>query len=219
MRPCVLYTLSIVRQFQSLRYKPHEGGRRRTIPRYGGAALTRFTFTILVASLCSAVILISLALPAVAAPSSSQTMSVTCTIANALEASFPANIDLGELSPSSTFFESPEGIITVWSNAPWGIKIKSDNADGRLMEWNGTNYVSPGGKTLGHPLEWKGPTGDYAPLTGTEASVVAGQAPTPDAGQSIAIRFRQRVTYSDAPLSAAGNKYRIAVILTASQGY
>ncbi|NPV54938.1 MAG: hypothetical protein HPY71_15735 [Firmicutes bacterium] len=179
------------------------------------AALSFSMAAILVAIL----ILVVLALPVGAAPSSSQTMSVTCTIANALEASFPASINLGELTPSSTFFESPEGIITVWSNAPWGIKIKSDNAAGRLAEWNGTSYVSPGGKTLAQPIEWRGPAGDYIPLSGTEASIVTGQAPTPDTGQTIAIRFRQHVTYSDAPLGTAGNKYRIAVILTASQGY
>lgn len=155
---------------------------------------------------------------AIAATSTSGNTSVTCNVASMVEAAIPAQLSFGDILPGAVGAESPVFNITVKSNTTWGMKIKSDLADGRMKEWTGTSYAaSP--KVLSRALEWKEDTsGSYAAISGTEAVVVTGKSPTSDLGTIVGLRFKQVVSYADSRLEN-GNTYHILIFYTISQNY
>jgi hypothetical protein len=144
-----------------------------------------------------------------------------------LEATFPPDYAWGQLNPGAAGNESPDQVITVTSNAPWGVTIASDLADGRMKEWNGSAYVATGAKVLSQPLGWSlsriGAAAQplsFRALSSTPATVVSDRPTTCtltcDSAQ-IAVRYRQAVSFADAP--AGTNDYRIEVTYVAAQGF
>lgn len=144
-----------------------------------------------------------------------------------LEATFPANYVWGALDAGSSGNVSAEQVITVTSTDPWGVRIASDVADGRMKEWTGTAYVSTAPKTLANALTWAltriavtPQTPSYQALSSTPASVVSGQAGTCTetcSSKEVAVRYRQVVSFGD--VAAGSNDYRIEVSFEAAQGF
>ena len=121
--------------------------------------------------------------------------------------------------PDAAGQESSPLSILIRSNAPWGLKIKCDLADGKMKEWTGTGYVTTSPKFLSRSLEWKlDGTGTYTPLSTTDAVLVASQPPTGESGAMVKVRFRQVISYDDLR-PPNGNSYAISVIYTAVQNY
>lgn len=150
--------------------------------------------------------------------SSSATMAVTCNVAPVIEAEFPQDFAMPDISPGPTPYESPPLPIRIRSNCIWVIKMKSDRTDGRMKEWNGSSYVETG-SALSSPLEWKvDGFGSYAPLTSTEV-VIANGVPT-EGGNflELNIRLRQAVSPEDQRLEA-GSAYRAVITFTAAVAY
>jgi len=116
---------------------------------------------------------------------------------------------------------SSDQIATVISNRAWGVKIKSDRVDGRMMEWNGTSYVS---RTLVNPLNWRltqlggvAQSTSFAPISSTPATVVTARTPSSTSVQ-LNVRYSLDVTYADdAELGA--NVYRLLVTYDSAQGF
>jgi hypothetical protein len=151
-----------------------------------------------------------------------------CTATAAcLEAIFPAPYDWGALDAGPAGTESAEQVIAVTSTEPWGVRISSDLANGRMKEWNGTSYVADAPKVLVEPLEWtltriddKTTPRSFAALSSTAAPIVSGRpstCATTCVAAEVGVKYRQVVSYSD---DAAGvNDYRIDVIYEAGQGF
>lgn len=154
---------------------------------------------------------------AVAAPTSTATMPVTCNVMPTIEGSFPAFLDLGDVDPDTSYVVSTPQTVTVRSNTKWALKIRSDAADGCLKEWTGTGYSS---RALSSPLEWKTHDGvEFVGITDSDAPVVAEKPPTGQEGEVVNVLFKQQVNYNDAPLLEPGTSYRIEVTFTAVQTY
>jgi hypothetical protein len=144
-----------------------------------------------------------------------------------LEATFPAPYAWGALDAGARGTKSAEQVITVTSNEPWGVRVASDLADGRMKEWDGTGYVTASPKSLVNPLEWTLTRIDAAtqPLSftafsSTAASMLSEQpstCATTCATAEIGVQYRQVVSYADA--AAGVNDYRIDVIYEAGQGF
>ncbi|MCR4402579.1 MAG: hypothetical protein NUW12_07310 [Firmicutes bacterium] len=161
-----------------------------------------------------------LSVPANAGASNQATVPVTCKVVPALEASFPGPVSLGNLDVAAPPALSAPQVVTVRSNAPWALKIRSDAQDGRMKQWTGTGYASPSPHTLAAPLEWKRSDGaDFAPISGNDAVVASGMPPTGSAGTSVSVIFRQKVSYDDQALSDPAHSYRIEVTYLAAQTY
>lgn len=144
-----------------------------------------------------------------------------------LEATFPGAYVWGPLDAGNSGNVSAEQVITVTSTEPWGVRISSDLADGRMKEWTGTAYVSSAPKVLGNPLTWgltrigaTPQTPAYQALSSSAASVVSGVASTCTTtcgSTEIGVRYRQVVGYGD--VSAGANDYRIEVSFDAAHGF
>ncbi len=159
-------------------------------------------------------------IPADAQATDGAAVSVTCRVLAALEASFPGAVDLGNLSAGSPAVVSAPQTVTVWSNAPWALSIRSDADDGRMREWTGSAYVSPSPRSLSSPLEWRRQDAPgFAPISADDATVASGMPATGSTGASVAVLFRQAVSYDDGVLPDAGHSYRIEVTYTVAQTY
>jgi hypothetical protein len=147
-----------------------------------------------------------------------------------LEATFPGAYSWGGLTPAGGGENlSAEQAVGVESTDPWGVKISSDLAHGRMTEWDGLAYVAGSPKMLASPLEWgltrigsvPEPAVSYSPLTGTPATIAGGQPGTCDVSTcaivDVGTRYRQQVSYADEP--AGASDYRILVTFEASQGF
>ncbi len=158
--------------------------------------------------------------PTNATASDQATVPVTCKVAAALEATFPGAVSLGDLNVGAPPAPSAPQTVTVRSNAPWAVKIRSDAQDGRLRQWTGTGYATPTPLTMSAPLEWKRQDGaDFAPISGTEAVVAANMSPTGSAGAAVSVLFRQSASYDDEALPDPEHTYRIEVTYVATQTY
>jgi len=158
--------------------------------------------------------------PTDASTSNQATVPVTCRVVAALEASFPGAVSLGNLNVGAPAALSAPQTVTVRSNAPWALKVRSDAQDGRMRQWTGTAYAAPTPKTMSEPLEWKRQdAADFAPISGNEAVVAAGMPPTGSAGATISVVFRQAASYDDETLPDPAHAYRIEVTYVATQVY
>ena len=123
---------------------------------------------------------------------------------------------------------SPEQVITVSSNADWGLKISADRADGRMAEFAGSSYVADP-KVLTNPLQWgltrvglSARTPAWTDLSATAATVLSGQPPTScslTGCLSVDVGVKYRLVTSFADRSAAPNSYRIRLTYTAQHGF
>lgn len=156
------------------------------------------------------------------ASAQSQTQAITADVAATLSATVPGTLALsGSALPVGGSGTEKEAPATVFSNAAWGLKVSTNATTGRLRVWDGVTY----GTALTNALEWRlkslgaaPQSTSYADLSATPATVLSGQAPTPDTGQGLELFFRQRVSYGDSP-APGGQTYRIVVTYDAAQGY
>jgi hypothetical protein len=143
-----------------------------------------------------------------------------------LEATLPGNYSWGTLAAGPAGNQSAEQVITVSSNGSWGVRIGSDQTDGRMREWNGAAYV--GGSALAQPLEWAltrtGTTTQppaWAAISSSPATVASGQPSTCGlavcSAKEVGVTYRQVVGFGDRP--AGANDYRILVTFDASHGF
>jgi len=108
----------------------------------------------------------------------------------------------------------------VRANAPWGIYIRSEWADGRMREYDAVagHYV-PAGQVLSRGLEWgTTPTGPWSPVSGANSPLVEGMPPTGAQGTVVEFYLRQTTTFEDVSLPA-GREYRIVLTYTAGLVY
>lgn len=149
------------------------------------------------------------------------TTAVVCNVANAIEASFPSQVALGDLVPSNSGYHETAIQASVRSNAPWKLTIRCDQADGKMSEWNGTSYVENGRK-LALPLNWKlagQPASAYRAVSGQDAVVLQEAPATGSIGQTVSIDLGQKASYDDLRLAAAGSSYQMVITLTATHLY
>ncbi|MGE5573532.1 MAG: hypothetical protein ACM309_01030 [Bacillota bacterium] len=163
---------------------------------------------------------VGLSAPTDAGTTDQATVPVTCRVLASLEASFPGAVSLGDLITGAPPALTAPQTVTVRSNAPWALKIRSDAQDGRMRQWTGTGYATPAPRTMAAPLEWKRQDGaDFAPISGSETVVAAGMPPTGSSGTAVSVIFRQAASYDDEALPDPGHAYRIEVTYVATQTY
>lgn len=170
-------------------------------------------------SLATAAAFLGLAAPASAVTG---TQSVTADVANTLAATFPSAYAWGDLAAGATHTSTSQGV-TVWSNAPWGVQVSSDLADGRMKEWDGSAYVASA-KILTNALQWRLATlggvaqgTSYAAVSSTPATATTVQPLTGDSGVALGVLLRQAVSYADERVSP--RSYRLQLTYDAAQGY
>jgi hypothetical protein len=66
-------------------------------------------------------------------------------------------------------------------------------------------------------LQWKEASGTYADISTTDAVVKSGLAPTPNAGVTTNVVFKQSIDYGDKYLTYPQHVYKIVVTYTAIQ--
>jgi len=115
---------------------------------------------------------------------------------------------------------SPELILTVKANSPWGIAISCDLPNGRMQEFDEvTGAYVPDGRILTNPLQWSvGKNGPWQALSSSGSSLAASQPPTGDAGQEVRFFLRYEASYSDLPVGP-GRDYRMTLHYTAGLSY
>lgn len=168
---------------------------------------------------------LALAPSAVAATTASGSQSVTGTPTAQLAATFPSAYSFGTLTVGGAGNTSTEQIVNVKSNASWGVKIASDQAAGKMREWDGSAYA--GTNILANALQWAltstggTPVGSpsYAALSSSSTLLVGSQARTSDAGVDVGTTFNQLVSYADEQSLAGGHSYRVLVTYDAAQGF
>jgi hypothetical protein len=179
----------------------------------------------LIAALSAVAALMIIAAPASADTTAAGDSSVTADVVPTLEATFPADYGWGDLNAGVAGNESTEQTVNVKSNATWGVKTSTDDAAGKLTEWDGGVYVAVTPKVLTHALTWKRSSlagvpdlgTSYAAFSAVEALVIGSQAVTADAGVNVGAKYRQVVSYGD--FVAGVNDYRILVNYSVQQGF
>src|SRR3954452_23417121 len=106
--------------------------------------------TTIAGALCAA---LAFAPSAMAATTASGSQAVTGTPTAQLAATFPSAYSFGTLTVGGSGNTSTEQIVNVKSNASWGIKIASDQAAGKMREWDGSVYIASG-HILANALQW-----------------------------------------------------------------
>lgn len=109
---------------------------------------------------------------------------------------------------------------TVRCNSTWGIQIKSDEAAGKLREYDTTKneYVADG-RLSQRGLEWSGATsGPWTRVSSTLSSIVTNQPATEESGSTVSLYLRYNPGFNDIPLGA-DRTYHITLTYTASVGY
>jgi len=178
----------------------------------------------LTAVLGSVAALMIIAAPASAATTAAGDSSVTADVVATLEATFPAAYAWGALNAGVAGNVSTEQTVNVKSNATWGVKTSTDDAAGKLTEWNGVGYDGTP-LVLTHPLQWRMSHLDgvvqgtsFADYTSTPTLVTTNaEAVTPDAGVDVDTTYNQTVSYGD--FVAGVNDYRVLVTYSVSQAF
>jgi hypothetical protein len=178
----------------------------------------------LIAVLGAVAALTIIAAPASAATTATGDSSVTADVVATLEATFPAAYAWGNLNAGVAGNTSVEQTVNVKSNATWGVKTSTDDAAGKLTEWDGVAYDGTP-LVLTHPLQWRLSHLDgvvqgtsFADYTSTAALVTTNaEAVTPDAGVDVDTTYKQTVSYGD--FVAGVNDYRVLVTYDVSQAF
>lgn len=127
---------------------------------------------------------------------------------------------------SGTTADVAGGTFTISANQPWGLRIRSDHASGRLRAWSGGAYA-PGGAVSTHPLRWRAASiagvaqsTSFAALSST-AATVAGSLPATScvlgalcSSVSVALEYRWQTAFADPPGS-----YRVEVTHEVALGF
>jgi len=161
-----------------------------------------------------------------AATTASGSQAVTGTPTAQLAATFPSDYAFGTLVVGAANNTSTEQVVNVKSNASWGVKISSDQAAGKMREWDGSAYVAAG-YILTNAMQWGlttlagTPVGSptYANLSSTATLVTTGQSRTGDSGVDVGTTFKQLVSYGDQASLTGGHSYRVLATYDAAQGF
>src|SRR4051794_16284638 len=161
-----------------------------------------------------------------AATTASGSQAITGTPTAQLAATFPSAYAFGTLTVGGAGNTSTEQIVNVKSNASWGVKISTDQAAGKMREWDGSAYVAAG-NIFTNALQWAltstggTPVGSptYANLSSTATLVAGSQGRTSDSGLDVGAKFKQLVSYADQATLAGSNTYRVLVTYDAAQGF
>lgn len=176
-----------------------------------------------------AALLLALVLALVAAlPGTARAADCSLSLVDCLDVDFPAAASLGSTINAGMTVTSSEQLLHVSSTAPWGVRIRSDLADGRMRQFNGSSYVgSP--RTLTNPLAWgltsiagvaQAPA--YTALSSTDATVVSGRPAhclLNALCTSSTIGVRHRLSTSFADRRVAPHSYRVLVTYSVSHGF
>lgn len=148
------------------------------------------------------------------------TTTVSFTLAEVIEVlSWPSGAVSLAGAPDEAVISAPLSF-RVRANAPWGIYIRTDWADGRMREYdpNAGDYV-PSGRSLSRGIEWAfAPSGPWVSVTGADFPLVEGMPPTGAQGTVVEFYLRQTTTFEDVSLPA-GREYRIVLTYTAGLVY
>src|SRR3954466_10897248 len=106
--------------------------------------------TTIAGALCAA---LATAPSAMAATTASGSQAITGTPTAPLAATFPSAYAFGTLTVGGAGNTSTEQVVNVKSNASWGVKISSDQAAGKMREWDGSAYVAAG-YILTNAMQW-----------------------------------------------------------------
>jgi hypothetical protein len=147
---------------------------------------------------------------AFAATDGSGDQNVSANVAATLEMTAPSDLDLGALDIGQN--ESSAQTILVKSNVSYGVQIKGDRSN--MTEFDGSSFSAG---ALSEAFEWKEASGSYADISVSNASIVSSASPTPHAGTSTSVQYRQEALFDDEPVSG-GNVYRVVLTFTATQG-
>jgi hypothetical protein len=128
--------------------------------------------------------------------------------------------------PATTNIDSSNTTLNVSSvSSTWTVSVK-DNLDfskplstvGKMVEWDGSAYVTPGPWVLGMPVTIVGPTiplrttGTSVVLSGSDQIIESGL--TPVTGLTMPLTISQPITYSD-PVLRGGHVYQVIVTYVA----
>lgn len=156
-----------------------------------------------------------------AAQPQSSTTVITFNIAEAIEVlQWPdVMFTLAEAALPGVPVVSPPLSITVRSNVPWGVMLRSNRPDGLLAEYElGIGDFAVDGVTVG-PLEAStSPNGPWQELNDVGILVVSSQAPTGETAESVEMYLRV-VPDFDWPRLPSGRDYRAAVTFTVGVGF
>ncbi len=148
---------------------------------------------------------------AYAATTGNGDQNVSANVAATLELSVPVDLDLGDLAIGQN--ESSDQAILVKSNVSYGIQLKGDRAN--MQDYSSGVY---GTITLATAFQWKESlSGAYTDISTVNAAIDSGVAPTPHAGTTTNVKYRQEAKFDDEP-AAVGNEYHIIMTFTATQG-
>lgn len=199
----------------------HKGGSRQQVRGRAGARLRTLT----IGWVLSLVGWVAWALVGggVAQAMPSSTTFITANVGPALEVvQWPSTeFQLGENMVPGDPVVTSALVFHVRSNASWGVRISSDNSEGKLREYEtaGKFFVADGKTTL-HSLEWSTDVGGpFTPLSSTPATLHGAQAPTGEIGRTVGFVLRFEPSFDDKPLTEPTRRYAITLTYTAGVGY
>jgi hypothetical protein len=129
-------------------------------------------------------------------------------------------------TPGTTNIDSTNVTLNVSSiSSTWTVSVK-DNLDfskppitvGKMVEWDGTAYITPNPWVFGKPMNIEGPTvspkttGASVTLDGSNQIIESGHAPV--TGLVMPLTISQQVAYTD-PYLKGGHRYQIVVTFIA----
>jgi hypothetical protein len=129
-------------------------------------------------------------------------------------------------TPGTTNIDSANVTLNVSSvSSTWTVSVK-DNLDfskppatvGKMVEWDGSAYVTPSPWVLGTPVTIEGPsvplrtTGTSVVLSGSDQIIESGL--TPVTGLTMPLTISQPITYND-PVLRGGHLYQVIVTYVA----
>lgn len=162
------------------------------------------------------------AVPAHASSSQSNTTNVSANVEEAIEVvEWPtASFTISSAAVPGQAVVSGALGFTVRANTSWGIQIRSDDADGKLREFNtGTAEFVTGGRTMKRALEWGlSSGGPWNLVRGAATTMVSEQPATGESGAAVAFFVRLQPSFDDIRLGP-GREYRITLIYTVGVGY
>lgn len=159
---------------------------------------------------------------ALASGTQSSTSAILLNVQEAIEVvNWPdASITLSSVAMPGQPVVSGALRFTVKCNASWGIQVKSDEAAGKMREFNvGTATYVTDGRTSQKSLEWgTSAAGPWTALSGTHMNIVTSMLPTGETGSDVSMYLRYTPGFNDVPLT--GDRiYRSVLTYTAAVGY
>lgn len=128
---------------------------------------------------------------------------------NAIELTVPPALTLNG-NPGQTMSEDIDAKVTS-NNFPWGIGVKSDSSDGKMREFDGTNYVTNPSRSLAIPMHVVHGSNDVT-LSDQDHDLMSNEVAV-GTDMPYNVKLIQETETTDASLPS-GHVYRIVVTLT-----